>query len=174
MNRTEILSVLIYQPSTGIFRWRTRTGGKAVKGSIAGGVNSRGYVSLRVKGKNYTAHRLAFFLVNGFLPPEVDHIDGNKTNNSATNLRASTKSENQHNSKIRKDNSTGVKGVHWDSRDRKWVSSIKKDKVRHDLGRYESIFDAACAVISMRNRLHGDFGNRGDKLSKSGIKVEAE
>lgn len=161
MDRNEILSNLIYQPANGIFRWKRRSGGKATRGRLAGSVNSRGYVCIKVNGKNMTAHRIAFYLLHGWLPEEVDHIDGDKLNNSAVNLRASSKSQNQHNSRMRKDNSSGVKGVHWDSKNNLWVATVRCAGVRHGCGTYKSKFDAACAVFSARNRLHGEFVNHG-------------
>ncbi len=171
MDRKFILSNLVYQPASGSFRWKKRSGGKATRGRLAGCVNSSGYLCIKVAGKNMTAHRIAFYLVHGSLPEEVDHIDGDKLNNSAKNLRASCKSQNQHNSKLRADNSSGVKGVHWDSKNNLWVASVRCSGVRHNCGSYKSKFDAACAAFSMRNRMHGEFVNHGAGIS---LKIEGE
>ena len=44
----------------------------------------------------------------------VDHIDNDKSNNNIANLRWATRAENNQNASMRKDNTSGVKGVSWD------------------------------------------------------------
>ena len=62
-------------------------------------------------GKKYLVHRAIFLLTNGYLPEMVDHKDQDKVNNLPENLREATRSENSMNTGVRKDNTTGVKGV---------------------------------------------------------------
>ena len=83
------------------------------KGSAVGTVGNRGYKTLSVMGKRYYVHRLIFLLLLGELPEMIDHIDGDKTNNSIDNLRPSTKVDNALNlHKPHCDNNTGVLGVY--------------------------------------------------------------
>jgi len=63
---------------------------------------------------------LIFLYHHGYLPKFVDHIDGNKKNNRIENLREATKSQNAMNQKVSTRNTSGIKGVMWHKRDKKW------------------------------------------------------
>lgn len=92
--------------------WATAKGGNIKKGDIAGCLNKRtGYYVVRLDYKLYQAHRLVWLLNNQTIDRKlvIDHIDGNKTNNSILNLRQTTKSANGYN---RKENSRDT-GVYW-------------------------------------------------------------
>lgn len=81
-------------------------------GSVSGTVAKDGYKIIRVAGKNYYAHRLAWLHVHGSFPSKhLDHIDGNRGNNSLENLRECTVSQNAQNRKVYRDNKTGLMGV---------------------------------------------------------------
>ena len=86
------------------------------------------YFSMRIDGKLTTkkVHRLVaeLFLPNFYGKPTVDHIDRNKTNNSLYNLRWATRSQQNHNTNIRCDNSSGSKGVIYYKRDDSWSAQI--------------------------------------------------
>lgn len=73
-------------------RWNTRYANKA-----AGTVGNTGYVYVKLEGKRYLEHRLCFMIYNGYCPDIIDHIDGNKLNNSDENLRESNYLENNNN-----------------------------------------------------------------------------
>ena len=96
-------------------------------------------------------------MFNGYFPQEVDHIDGNKTNNKIENLRAATKSQNQHNSKINKNNKSGVKGVCWDKRKNKWKSQVALNKKNYYLGHFDNIEQATTIVNKFRKEKHLQF-----------------
>ena len=73
--------VLHYNPETGVFT-RLKTEKNWRSGDIAGGFRA-GYIQIRVDGAKYSAHRLAWLYAYGVNPiDEIDHIDGNKSNNS--------------------------------------------------------------------------------------------
>ena len=74
--------------------------------------------------------------ING-KPPQglvTGHINRNKLDNRDENLRFCTHSENRINSGLRKDNTSGIKGVYWDKNRKKWVAVIK----RINLGRFKN------------------------------------
>jgi hypothetical protein len=78
-------------------------------------------------------------------PPDdkvIDHKDGDGLNNQKSNLRICTQSQNNGNSKIRKDNTSGIKGVSWHKAGKKWGASISKSKKRIFLGLFSNIDDA--------------------------------
>ena len=90
----ELKDCLIYDENSGVF---TRRRGK-LAGKVAGSDHA-GYIAIRVKGRQYLAHRLAWLYSYGEWPSrEVDHIDRNPSNNRIANLRAATRAQNVQNS----------------------------------------------------------------------------
>ena len=84
------------------------------------------YYVVGFQDKDWQAHRFCFYLGTKFDPRDfqIDHIDGNKTNNKLNNLRLATNGLNQYNSKLRITNRSGRKGVSYDKKSKKWRSSI--------------------------------------------------
>ena len=104
------------------------------------------------------AHRLAWFYVYGSWPGlYIDHINGNKTDNRINNLRAATPSNNQHNRGKSKRNITGLKGVSYDVKRRKWVSGISYNGIKMNLGRYDCPAAASFAYQIAADIYHGDY-----------------
>ena len=130
-------------------------------GDIAGTLRADGYTRIRVDVDLYFLHRLIFLMHHGYLPKEIDHIDGNPSNNNIYNLRKCTRRENQHNSKMRKDNTSGTKGVYWNKTAKKWQAQINIEGKCKYLGLFDNLLDADCKVISARNKLHGEFACHG-------------
>jgi HNH endonuclease len=88
---------LLYIPESGYFLWNiARPGVK--KGKRAGSIKVDGYRKIRFNKEEYLEHRLAWFYYYGTWPTNIlDHIDGNKQNNSILNLRESTTRKNSFN-----------------------------------------------------------------------------
>jgi hypothetical protein len=99
-------------------------------------------------------HRYILNPPNGFY---VDHIDGNGLNNKISNLRICSNSQNQMNAKLRKDNTSGYKGVHWDAWSQKWRAEILADGIHYRLGRFKTKEDAIDARLKAMVEHHGDF-----------------
>jgi hypothetical protein len=117
-----------------------------------------GYKTFRFKGLNYKAHRVAFTMIHGHWPmPECDHINGNKADNRACNLREATHAENMWNKRLYKNNKSGVKGVFWDKKVGKWRVRIKRSGQQIAAGYYKDIAEATQAVAKLREQFHGDF-----------------
>lgn len=87
----------------------------------------------------------------------IDHINGNGLDNRRVNLRFATNSQNQHNSKIRIDNTSKVKGVTFHMRDKKWTARIRLDNKQHNLGSFATPEAAAAVVAHARAKMHGAF-----------------
>lgn len=100
-------------------------------------------------------HRAIISEIDGL---EVDHRDGNGLNNRRNNLRESTKAQNQQNSRIRRNNTSGFKGVCWDKASGKWMASIKANGKRRTLGRFTTPDVAHAAYVMASRALHGEFG----------------
>ena len=80
--------LLNYDPDTGDFTWKVSTSNRVRVGQVAGTLRHDGYIRIKVNGKLYLAHRLAWFFVYGVWPVEfLDHIDQDKSNNRINNLR---------------------------------------------------------------------------------------
>lgn len=87
---------LEYNPDTGELLWKI-SGHGIKKGSVTGSIANTGYVQIMVGGKQLLAHRVAFVLMTGRWPTEIDHINRVKTDNRWENLREVSKSENLRN-----------------------------------------------------------------------------
>ena len=100
-------------------------------------------------------HRLVW---QAFVGPVhlLDHKDRNRSNNMLANLRPATISQNGMNSKLRS-NSSGIKGVCWDSTRTKWRASIKLHGRQRHLGYFDMIEDAAAAYAAAAVKYFGEF-----------------
>jgi len=128
---------------------------KRKAGDVLGATNEKGYLRGRVNQRLYRVHRLVFLYFHGFMPPQVDHIDGNRMNNKIDNLREATSTQNNQNRKAT--SSSGVKGVVWHKQSKKWVASICINRKSVHLGSFLSIEDAAFAANKARQLAHGEF-----------------
>ena len=122
-------------------RW-SKDVGTAKKGGIAGSEIGRGYRQLKYKGRRYLCHRVIFYFSHGYLPEQVDHIDGNTGNNNPSNLRAATPSQNMINRKHQKNNKSGFRGIDWMHRQGQWRAQIHKDGKKIYLGMRKKLSDA--------------------------------
>ena len=126
-------------------------------GDKVGSRHHTGYVYTKVNGINMAEHRLIFLLHHGYLPEEVDHIDNNRANNKIENLRAATALTNAQNATIRKDNTSGVKGVHWNKNRNNWRVRVQVNNKRIVIGDFKDLELAELVAIEARNKYHGQF-----------------
>lgn len=131
---------------------------KAKKDEIAGSLSSEGYRAVWIDGNRYQAHRVVFFLVHGYMPSQVDHIDCNPMNNSIDNLRAADSSGNNRNKKKSSKNSSGFKGVTWNKHNKRWAAKIGVDGATINLGMFTTPEAAHEAYKSASSLHHGNFG----------------
>ena len=88
---------------------------------------------------------------------EIDHKDTNPLNNLEINLRICTKSQNQHNKKLQKNNTSVYKGVVWYPKYNKWKAQIMINKKPLFLGYFTIKEDAARAYNAAAIKYHGEF-----------------
>ena len=161
ISQSELKSVLSYDPDTGIFRWLARVSIRISINKIAGSSNGNGYIRLKIYGVKYHAHRLAFLYMTGSFPPdEVDHIDGDRSNNRWGNLRSVSHGDNCKNQRPREKAIQAPVGVHWDRSRSKWMASIKLAGGSKHLGRFDEISDAieARKVAEQKYSFHENHG----------------
>ncbi|HCI29573.1 MAG TPA: hypothetical protein DE117_05295 [Fervidobacterium sp.] len=87
----------------------------------------------------------------------VDHIDRNTLNNTKSNLRMCTRSQNAMNSKVGRDNSSGYKGVSWKKDKQKWKAYLNINGKQVHLGYYDNIEDAVLSRINGARLIFGEF-----------------
>lgn len=142
--------------------WKVESPTRLKVGCVAGFLSKDSdYISIGFDKKIYRAHRMIFLYCHGYLPEFLDHIDGNKVNNRIKNLRACTVQQNNHNTKMPKTNTSGVKGVCWDKKAKVWRARIRINYKNNDLGCFWDIETAAQVVRIERFKLHGEFANNG-------------
>lgn len=122
-------------------------------------ISLTGYAQIKDNGQMRQLHRLIMD------PPsdmEIDHINGDRTDNRKSNLRICGKSENIKNVKKRKDNTSGWKGVRWLKNRRKWLACLQVDGKYKHLGHFNTPEEAAKAYNRGAIKYHGEFA----KLNK--------
>ncbi|UUG68203.1 HNH homing endonuclease [Salmonella phage vB_SalM_SPJ41] len=153
---------LHYDPETGVFTWLVDRKGKAKAGSVAGFKHHSSYIYIKLFGKRYAAHRLAFLYMKGYLPKFVDHKNCIRYDNWFDNLRECSRSDNNCNAVKRRDNKSGVKGVYYHKQRGRWAAQVKHNKVCYHLGLFDSVAEAEEVVKKKREELHREFTNHGE------------
>ena len=146
-----------YDPNTGLFVHKTTA--KHVKiGSIAGCKSVYGYITLKINGVGYYAHRIAWYMYYSVEPDsslDIDHINGIRSDNRICNLRLVTRSQNTQNLKTAKtDKNSRLLGVHFMPRINKYVARIGLNGVRYYLGVYETKEHAYEVYLDAKRKLH--------------------
>jgi hypothetical protein len=146
--------VLHYDPETGIFTWLKVKHRTIRPGDEAGRFSPYGYITVKVDQIEYMAHRLAWFYMTGAWPTDqIDHRDRNRANNRWVNLREATNKQNHENIGLSCRNTSGIKGVRWDSQRGKWFAFITHHRRMQNLGRFADLDDAIAARRSAETSL---------------------
>lgn len=154
MDIDQLRSILTYDPLSGNFSWIKPTGRRVRPGGVAGFLQN-GYVNIQIEGTRYFAHRLAWAYMTGKWPAEIDHKDGNKSNNAWENLRDVCRSANVENlRRPRKDNACGLLGVCWHKREGKFRAQIQVAGKKIQLGTFKDAQHAHAAYLEAKRRLH--------------------
>lgn len=145
--------LLHYDPDTGVLTWKYRDGMdprtlgfNTTFGELpAGSINKGGYVYIRFDGVSWKAHRVAWKMMTGEEPPEIDHINREPADNRWTNLRAADRHINTANTRTRKDNTSGCPGVWFQKTSGLYLAYLQRHKKRHFLGCFKTSEAAAAA-----------------------------
>lgn len=169
MDRSQITpeflkSVLTYDTFSGSLTWKTRPREMFSSDGSFKTWNTRfsekpalscvsltGYLHGRILGIGFLAHRVAWAIHSGRWPDhEIDHLNGDRQNNSILNLREVLPSENRKNTRLRSDNTSGACGVYWDKDLKKWRSAIGLSGKLIHIGVYKNKDDAINARLSFQ------------------------
>lgn len=130
-------------------------------GDRVGHLKPNGYSTVCLDGVAIPLHRIIYKMFNGDFVGDIDHIDGNPSNNRIENLRISTSSQNQRNVGIRKDNTSGVKNVSYDKSKNSWKVRLFVDGKNKIIGDFKDLELAELVAFEARTKFHGEFANHG-------------
>jgi hypothetical protein len=151
----KLRQITAYNAESGELIWKVMLNPRGPVGATVGNLMATGYRQTQMFGNKYYIHRLVWLYVTGSWPTsEIDHIDGNKSNNRFGNLREATVSENQQNRKKPQANSAlGLLGV---SRNGKhsFRATIKFDGKFHHIGNFPTPEAAHAAYLAKKRQVH--------------------
>lgn len=137
----------ILRYDNGSLIWVIKPSSKVNVGDVAGTVNDEGYIKIMYRKRSYGAHCIVWEMHNGEIPDgyEIDHENHNRSDNRIENLRLVTRSDNMKNKSMYSTNKSGVTGVNWHNRKRKWIAQIQSDGKKKMLYEGRSFDDAVAA-----------------------------
>lgn len=151
-------SVVNYDPITGIFTRLNKASSTDKKPKVAGSLrikqSGKAYLGFYILGKNKFCHRLAFLYMEGYMPDQVDHKNGNGCDNRWENLRVASNTSNCRNQRLRSNNTSGQLGVSWHKHTNQWAIRINVNGKRISLGYTKNLQKA----ISIRKTAEIKYG----------------
>lgn len=172
-----IRAALSYDPETGVLTWKARDPSMFVDGRQTAAHNcaiwngkfagkaalsspdKRGYLTGNLFSKPAKAHRVIWAIVHSEWPDEVDHINGDPSDNRLSNLRAVSHRENGRNLKLKSNNSTGICGV-WCRPSGRWAATITVAGRSKTIGTFDTV-EQAVSARRKAERDHGFHRNHG-------------
>jgi len=169
--------LLSYNPETGSLTWLLRPdtftytserGRKIFNSNYAGkpamtAKDKSGRHSGAIFNRNYLAHRLIWAMVTGSWPSEeIDHINGDPSDNRFVNLRSVTSQENQRNVKRLVTNTSGITGVIHEPKFNRYRAFIGAGGKHVHIGCFANLNDAVDARKAAEKQLgfHPNHGQR--------------
>jgi hypothetical protein len=160
MTVTRLQEVISYNPATGEFWWRIARG-NARAGEAAGCLDCYGYRKIRVYGYLYLASHLAFLYMTGCWPPqEIDHRNRDPGDDSWSNIRPATRSQNLANRKLTKPSGL-PRGVFF-ARAGQFQAEIRRDSRKVHLGTFPTAEAASDAYRKAAADTFGEFAFQED------------
>jgi hypothetical protein len=156
LTQARLKELLRYEPETGHFFWRVAKARRIQIGDRAGSNSGNGYQCIVIDGSSHRAHRLAWLYVHGRFPNgQLDHKNRNPSSCRIADLREATNCQNHANSRTRRDNRSGLKGVQ--QRGYRWIANIQHKGKRTCLGTFDSPEQAHAAYSAVAKDLYGEF-----------------
>lgn len=147
ITKETLLEKFDYDKEKGLLIWKNPPLSRPkLKGNAAGCLMNKGYLKVNLSGKTHLVHRLIFIIEFGYSPYEIDHLNGNKTDNRVSNLRNVSDRQNACNrGRHRKGKLVGAsveKSRH------KWRAQIEVEKKKIHLGYFGTEEQANAAYLS--------------------------
>lgn len=153
LTQARLKELFDYDPETGVVT-RRRSTTKSPAGSPVGSKVGAGYLGTFVDGRRQLIHRIVWVYIHGVWPPhDIDHINGVKADNRLANLRLATRSENQHNMRDRKNNTSGFVGVRRSDSASAWSARITVEGREIHIGCF-STAELASAAYQAAKLIH--------------------
>lgn len=137
LTKRDLKGVVSYDASTGLMT-------RIDNGEVASTLRN-GYIVIGLFGKKFYVHRLAWLYEYGYMPEIMDHKDRDRENNRISNLRDVNYTANSKNKTIAKNNNSGVKGVGWNKKSKKWNARINIEGKLVSLGMFIEFSEAVNA-----------------------------
>lgn len=165
-SQARLKELFAYDPDTGALTnrvWRNGLSRTCKKAGTLGLIRGQYYLQVSVDGRQHPGHRLIWLYMTGNWPAgyDIDHANGDGSDNRWANLRLATPSQNGANSKISKNNKSGFKGVVYEASRRKWRAEIRHNGKLKNLGRYATAAEAHGAYIAAALTSFGQFARSG-------------
>lgn len=155
LTQKRLKELLEYNKYNGVFTRTVRTANSVHIGDTAGGISGDGYHYIRVDGKKYKSHRLAWLYIHGHWPKDqIDHINHDRVDNRIVNLREATNVDNHRNRGMNCNNTSGCTGVHWHRQSQKWQAQIRVEGRQIYLG----LFGEKRVAIATRKQAEKQYG----------------
>lgn len=156
LNIDELNAVISYDKETGLLIWKKHKNQSVKEGSIAGFIDTEGYVIVRIKGVALKAHRIAWAITFNKWPDIlIDHINGNPSDNRIANLRVASHSQNcQNKRKALPSSKSGLMGAMFDNSTGRYRSRIRVGGKRISLGSFKTPEEAHDAYLKAKRNLH--------------------
>lgn len=153
----EIKDCVELNRETGELTWKLRVNNSVKVGQAIGTRHNKGYKFFRLNKTFYFNHRVVWYLAYGGWPQgEIDHINGDKSDNRLENLRDVTHRQNMWN-KGPQESTSKYKGVHWHTANKKWRATLWNGSSKIHLGMFECEKEAAFAYDLAAKEVFGEF-----------------
>lgn len=150
-----------FQDVTKYRRWKSQRAGREAGHSCAD-TSGKMYTRLSLDGTRYFAHLLIWIMVYGEPPAgEIDHINGDGTDNRVRNLRLTDRKGNNRNRRLMANNKTGVSGISYCPNRNKFRASIRNNNGGSDFKRFSCLLDAVAWRMG-KGREYGYHENHGE------------
>lgn len=159
----KVAGMVNYSPDSGSMKWNRKPSSEKdaarwnarYSGKECGNIDFQGYRAIKINGKTFKAHRLAWLHYYGEWPKgQIDHINRVRDDNRIENLRDVTRSQNQQNVSIRRTNTSGAKGVYFFKGTGKWHARICVNGKQKHLGFFNDLRLAASAYSEAAAKYH--------------------
>ena len=161
INQLKLHEMFEYRNDGNLIHRYTVQGGKRL-GDVAGSPHNAGYRQICIARKKHLVHRLIWMYHYGEMPTQIDHINGQRSDNRIENLRECSYSENHGNKQMNRNNTSGYKGVFLDKRDGFWFVYVASEY----RGRYRTIQEAADVYDTFAKEHFGEFALTNKEMRK--------